>query len=172
MSVVTQPIAGVSAKKEAELEVVYPSVAAGQLGRGIGTVMELAEHVPTVPLRLIAYVLLGAVMSPFAVLAYALSKLAGDCYVLTNQSIQARSILGGHLRKKILLTEIAHIDIQSQAGYHFHRAGDLVLSGNSGEELMRITAIPFPQRLQHGILTARSARLLADESLAHIERRQ
>lgn len=172
MTVVSQPIAGVSAKKEAELEAVYPSVAAGQLGRGIGMVMELAEQVPTLPLRLIAYLVLGAAMSPFGVLAYALSKLTGGYYLLTNRSIQSRSILGGQLRSSVPLADIAHIEIQQQSGYAFHRVGDLVLIGASGQELLRIAAIPYPERLKHGIQEARTARLLSDESLAHIDSRQ
>lgn len=167
-----QPIAGVSANRETEIEVIYPSVAAGALGKLIGGIMGLAELVPTVPLRLLAYVLLGIPMSVLGVLAYALSKLFGNSYVLTNRSIYPKSIIKGRMGKQVPLSEIAQIDIStSGSGYRFHRVGDVHLENAQGNVLLTIPAVTFPGRLKQVILDARAARMLSDESLTLIQKR-
>ncbi|WP_437228200.1 hypothetical protein SH661x_000776 [Planctomicrobium sp. SH661] len=169
---IAQPIAGVSANRETEIEVIYPSVAAGVLGRFIGGVMGLAEAVPLLPLRLIAYIVLGTAMVPFAILAYALTKLLGNCYVLTNRSIYSRSIIGGRKGRQVPLGEIGDIEITSAGGYHFHRVGDLNLQNSAGNLLMTIPAITYPDRLKQIILDAQAARMLSDESFARIQSRK
>jgi len=167
-----QPIAGVPANRETEIEVVYPSIASGALGRFIGMFMGMASHVPTLPLRLLAYVALGLPMAGLAVLAYALNKISGTCYVLTTQSITPRPIVGGRPGKAVPLSEIAEIEITSSgSGYEYHRVGDLVLQNAQGATLLTIPAIAFPQRLKQIILDTQNARLLSDESLAVIRGR-
>lgn len=169
---VAQPIAGVSANREAEIETIYSSVAAGSLGQIIGMVMGIAAAVPTVPLRLIAYVLLGIPMSVLGVLAYGLAKLFGKCFVLTNRSIRASSIVGGKSGRPVPLGDIAHIAIATKSGYAFHRVGDVVLENAQGQTLLVLPAITFPERVKNLILDTQTARQLSDESLAHIQARK
>jgi len=174
MSVVAaQPIAGVSANREAEIEIFYPSVAAGKLGQLIGEVMGLANLVPTTPLRLLASIILGIPMSLLAVLAYALNKLFGRCYLLTNRSVSIKSILGSRLSQTIALRDIAQIETStSGSGYRFHRAGDVSLENAQGNILLTIRAVTSPQRVKQVILEAQAARLLNDESLSVIQNRR
>jgi len=174
MSVVAaQPIAGVSANREAEIEIFYPSVAAGKLGQLIGQVMGLANLVPTTPLRLFASVILGIPMSLLAVLAYALNKLFGRCYLLTNRSVSVKPVLGSHLSQTVTLGDIAQIEIStSRSGYHFHRVGDVNLENAQGNILLTIRAVTYPQRVKQVILETQAARLLNDESLAVIQKRR
>jgi len=170
---VAQPIAGVSANREAEIEVIYPSVAAGALGQMIGAVMGIANTVPTTPLRLLASLLLGIPMSLLAVLAYALNKIFGTCYVLSNRSVSSRSILGGRTGKSVPLTDIAHIEIHTSGnGYQFHRVGDVQLENAQGNVLLSLTAVSYPQRVKQIILDAQAARMLNDESLLLIQKRK
>lgn len=166
-----QPIAGVSANRETEIEVIYPSVAAGGLGKAVGLLMECAA-VPFTPARLVLSVLLGIPGALLGLPAYILSKLFGNCYVLTNRSIKVRTILSNRVTDQVALGEIDHIEIRTQAGYKFHRVGDLLLEGAQGNTLMVIPAIPFPQRLKQVILDARAARLRSDEALSRIQSRK
>jgi hypothetical protein len=167
-----QPIAGVPAGREIEIEVVYPSVASSPLGRFVGVVMGLASGVPTTLLRVVFSVLLGLLMLPLGLLAYALQKLMGNCYVLTNRSIYSRSIIWGGMGPRIPLADIAQIQIVGGSGYEFHRVGDLHLENAQGTVLLQIPAIQYPFRLKQVILDARAARIESDESLARIQSRR
>jgi hypothetical protein len=169
---IAQPIAGVSANRETEIEVVYPSVAAGGLGQLIGSIMGIPAGISFTPLRVMLYVILGSVMLPLGILAYALSKLFGSCYVLTNRSVKARKIIGSQQFAQVSLGEIERIEITQQGGYAFHRVGDLKLENASGNVLMVIPAISFPERLRQVILDARNARQESDQSLARIQARK
>jgi hypothetical protein len=167
-----QPIAGVPAGRETEIEVVYPSVASSSLGQFVGVVMGMAAGVPTTFLRVLASLVLGTIMLPLGLLAYALQKLLGTCYVLTNRSIYSRSIIWGGKGPQVALGDIAHIEITGGSGYEFHRVGDLQLESAQGNLLMTIPAIPYPARLKQVILDARAARVESDESLARIASRK
>lgn len=167
----SQPIAGVSASRETEIDVLYPSVAAGGLGRLIGMIMGLAASVPTTPLRILAFLILGSLVFPLGLLAYAVHKLTGKCYVLTNRSLYARSIVGGRLSERVALADIDHITVSHQGGYDFHRVGDLNLENAQGNVLMTVPAVPYPARFRQVILDARNARRESDQSLAHIQAR-
>jgi len=168
-----QPITGVSANREAEIEVIYPSVAAGALGRLIGVIMGIANAVPITFLRLLTAVILGIPMSLLGVVAYAMAKVFGNCYVLTNRSVSSRSILGGRTQKSVALSDIARIEINLlESGYAFHRVGDILLENAQGQVLLSLTAVSYPYRVRQIILDAQSARMLNDESLAQIQRRK
>ncbi|WP_417849537.1 hypothetical protein [Thalassoglobus sp.] len=166
-----QPIAGVSANREADIEAIYPSVAGSALGGLIGSIMDGVAGVPFLPLRLVISILVGALLLPLGLLAYILTKLFGSYYVLTNRSIQQRSIIGNALSQQIALTDFEEIEITSSGGYKFHRTGDLNLQNAKGTTLMTLTAISYPERLSQIIFDAREARMQADASLAIIQNR-
>ena len=181
-SAFAQPIAGVSANREAEIEAVYPSVAAGVLGWAIGVVLGgISDAIPTqrgilgvpiVAVRLLLLLIVGSLAAPFALLAYILSKLFGHYYIVTNRSIQRKGMIGGALHRQVALAEIASIEIATGSGYRFHRVGDLNLLNSQGAVLMTVQAIPYPQRLKQIILDAREARILSDASLSRIDARK
>lgn len=181
-SVFVQPIAGVSANRESEIEAVYPAIAGGVLGQIIGLIMGGISTafpskrgvlgVPLVVLRLVLFLTVGSVLAPFALLAYAITKLFGHYYVVTNRSVQRRAMIGGAMSQQITLAEISDIEIATSPAYEFHRVGDLNLLNAQGGLLMTISAIPYPQRLKQILIDAREARLLSDASLAKIEARK
>ena len=171
-SAVIQPIAGVSANKEMEIEAVYPSVASGLLGSIIGGLMGgVAAILPITPFRQIGLLIVGSFLAPFALLAYAINKLFGSYYVVTNRSVQCRKIIGGAMTKQVNLAEIDEIEIETGISGKFHRVGDLNLLNAQGGLLMTIGAIPYPERLRQILFDARQARLLSDASFAQIESR-
>lgn len=169
---IAQPIAGVSSSRETEIEAIYPSIAVGVLGGVIGSIMEPVASIPVLVLRLPLYVIVGAAMAPLALLGYFLSKAAGSCYVLTNRSVQQRTILGGAMTQQTALNEIHSIEIDThQSGYQFHNVGDLHLQNAQGTTLMTLKAIPNPERLSQILIDAREARMRSDQSLATIQAR-
>lgn len=167
-----QPIAGVSSGRETEIEVIYPSVAARPLGQFVGGLMSIPMSLPFTPLRLIGLVVFGAVLAPLGLLSYLFAKAFGNCYVLTNRSIRARSIVWGGGGPAVPLADIASITIARGAAQDFHRAGDLRLENAQGNVLLTVPGIQFPERAKQIILDARNARLQSDESLAQIQRRK
>ncbi len=163
------PISGVAAGREALLETACPSVAASPIGRFIGLLMD------SIPLRIggiqLSHVLFAPVAIPLGVMGYALFKLFGNRYEVTNRSVRIRKLLGGNLQKQIALTDFTDILVERQAGQDFHRAGDLHLVNAKGDSLLVLPGVPSPERLQHVILSAREARLKSDASLKTIQGR-
>lgn len=176
---IAQPIAGVSANRETEIEVIYPSVAGGFLGAIIGNIMSIATGIPSgkgiagtilLAIRLALYVALGSVCVPLVLLAYAM-KVFGSSYVLTNRSVQQRSFFGGSMSNQVALGDIADIEVTTESGYEFHRVRDLNLQNAQGATLMTIAAIPYPERLCQIIFDAREARVQSDDAFAAIQAR-
>lgn len=165
------PIAGVSANKEATLETVYPSVAATFLGKLIGSFLSIPAGIPFTPLRLALFLVFGGIVIPFALLAYAIVKVTGTCFEVTNRSVCERNVIGWQKRREVPLTDIAEFQIATQEGYDFHRVGDVLLNNAQGNTLMTVPAIAYPQRFVHVLQEAREARLRSDETLKHINAR-
>lgn len=177
---VVQPIAGVSANRETEIEAIYPSIAGGVLGGLIGSIMGVVGSFPAgigplkpvfLGVKLILSVAVGAALLPLSLLAYALHKLTGSYYSLTNRSIQERSIIGGAMSKQVALSDIQNIEIESFGGYEFYNVGDVVLQNAQGASLMTIKAVPYPERVSQIVIDAREARLRSDASLELIQAR-
>ena len=170
-AVLSQPIAGVSANRETDIEAVYPSVASNAVGRMVGGVMGAVQSaIPVTVVRIIALILVGSVMAPFALLAYAW-RLCGTCFVITNRSVQERRIIGQNQVRQVALSDIDNAEITIQGGYDFHRVGDVNLLNAKGNVLLSIPAISFPERLRQIILDAREARVQSDETLERIQAR-
>lgn len=178
---VIQPIAGVSANRETEIEAVYPSIAGGIIGSLIGSLMGIIAAFPAgkgllkpifLAIKLALYISLGAALLPLGLLGYILHKLFGKYYSLTNRSIQERGIIGSAMTQQLSLPEIQDIEITKAAGYEFYNAGDLNLLNAQGSTLMTLKAIPNPSRLCQILFDARDARMQSDASLAQIEARK
>ena len=177
---IAQPIAGVPANRETDIEVIYPSVAAGFLGGIIGSLMSIPMGIPfgkgiagtiSLAVRLAIFVILGSICVPLVLLAYVFTKVFGHSYVLTNRSVQQRSFLGGTMTNQVALSDISNVEITTKPTYAFHKVGDLNLLNSQGATLMTVTAIPRPHRLSQIILDAREARVQSDNSLAAIQSR-
>lgn len=177
---IIQPIAGVSANRETEIEAIYPSIAGGAIGGLIGSIMTIPASLPhgsgiTMPLflgiKLAVYIAIGGALIPLGIAGYALHKLTGRYYVLTNRSIQERGIIGGAMSNQLALTEIQNIEISIPASYSFYDAGNVLLQNAQGKTLMTLKAIQRPERLSQILIDAREARVRSDESLANIQGR-
>lgn len=177
---IAQPIAGVSANRETEIESVYPSIAGGFLGIVIGTIMGIVSGFPVVggflkpvflAIKLALYVAVGGLLLPLGLLAYAMHKLLGSYYVVTNRSVQKRSFIGGAMSEQLALADFQEIKISDVGGYAFYNAGDVLLQNAQGVTLMTLEAIPYPERLSQILIDARNARLHSDASLANIQAR-
>lgn len=166
------PIAGVSPARETVLENVFPSVASHGLGRWIGSVMGQVGGLSPLPFRLLALVIVGAILAPLGALLYFVVKVTGTSFLVTNRSVQERSVLWGNLVTQVALTEIQGVEINTQEGYAFHRVGDVRLLGANGQTLLVIPAIQFPERLARVILEVRDAQLRSSEALRQIQSRK
>jgi hypothetical protein len=173
-----QPIAGVSAGKEAEIMTAYPSIAATGLGQWIGN---LCDAVPLrtngVPwARLLIAIPLWFLVVPFALsvslLLYATTKLFGRRYVLTNQHLQIRQMIGVRTFAQLPLADIKHLVIQEQPGQAFYKAADLVAASAEGKTLMRLEGVTRAAVFRQTILEARDARSAVADSLKTIQARK
>lgn len=166
-----QPISGVSSNRETVLETVFPGVATTFLGRLIGSVMGAVYGVGPLPVRLVALVIVGAIFAPLGALLYFYTKVVGSYYVVTNRTVQQRTVLSQVMTKQVNLADVDSVEVQLQDGYDFHLCGDVVLLSSRGDELLVIPAIQYPKRLAHVILESRDARMQSDASLKHMQAR-
>jgi len=164
-----QAISGVSASNEAQIQTIYPSIAATSIGKGLGKLYNC------IPISLGAFnvsdLLFPLPTSPVAVLVYFWLKVFGEVYVLTNRSMRRRSSLGNRLIQKVLLADIEDVVINQQAGQQFYPAADLQLLGKKGETLMVLAGVPRADVFRQSILEARDARKQTEASLATIRAR-
>lgn len=165
-----QAIAGVNPNEDTTMMTVYPSISAGLLGRLIGSAMEI------LPVRIlglkISNLLVGPLAAPFGLLAYALSKVTGKRYRLTNKFVQVWSSIGETRQKEVALGDIETVDVDQKAGQAFYKAGDVVLKKGNGDVLMRLAGVVRPEIFRQTILKAREAHIQVAESLKTIEARQ
>ena len=165
-----QPISGVSPTAETVITTRYPSIAAMGLGRALGKLYD------AIPLRIgtikLSYVLFTLPTSPLAVTLYAIQKLFGQRYQLTNRRVRILSMLGTRVYGQVNLTEIGDVAIDEQPGQAFYKAGDLVILGTGGNTLLRLTGVTRPDVFRQTILEARTARVRTEASLAVIKARK
>lgn len=163
------PISGVSASHEADIAIVYPSIAATGPGLALG---KLYDSIPTKIWGIkLSQLLFALPTAPVALLFYFYLKVFGVRYVLTNRSVQTWAALGSTKVSEVALTDITSIEIYEGAGHVFYEAGDLYLVGKSGEHLAVLRGIPYPKIFRQTILEARDARQLVASSLAQIKAR-
>jgi len=165
-----QAIAGVSPSQEREIETEFPSIAAVGPGRLLGGLMNcIPVSIGSVKL---SYLLFGLPLAPLGVIGYLQLKLTGQRYTVTNRSVSIRSALTGQVGKQVALKDVAAVDVEVLGGQEFFRAGDVVLRNASGDEILRCSGVPQPERFKHVILATRDARLQSDDALAAINKRR
>ena len=165
----TTAITGVHASDEVEIRSKYPSIAATGLGCVLGSVFD------SIPVRIwgvkLSNLLFVLPLAPLGVLLYALMKLTGERYVLTNRSVQRWAAVGVQQYQSVSLSDIAEIEYVQQAGQKFFHAGDLILVNAKGDPLMTIKGIQNADVFQQTVLRARDARNQTEESLETIAAR-
>jgi len=164
-----QPISGVSAGAEAHVDTVYPSITATGPGRIVGQVMD------SIPTRIngikLSQILFGLPLAPLGLTVYALQKIFGHKYVLTNRSLQIYKALGVQLDRQIALADIDNIAIVVRPGQAAFASGDLEVLNDRGEPILVLEGVPRPERFRQEILECRDARRLSDASLKTIQAR-
>lgn len=162
-------VIGVHATTESEIRSKYPSIASTGLGRFLGGIYE------SIPVRIwgmkISNLLFVLPTAPIGVLLYALMKLAGERYVLTNRSIQRWAAIGLRQYQSVALTDVTEIEYVQLPGQEYYHAGDLILKNAKGDNLMRISGVKDAEIFQQIIEKARDARLGTESSLEAIEAR-
>lgn len=163
-------ISGVSASNEAAIMTIYPSIASYSLARILAFLYE------SIPLKImgvkLSYLLFVLPTAPLAVLMYAMQKLFGDRYTITNRSMQVWKALGTRKVTQVLLTDITGIEVRELPGQKFYKAAELILlGGKSNDEIMRISGIPYPHIFKQTIIEARDARQQVAKSLETIKAR-
>lgn len=171
MSSRPQAISGVSTGPN-EIMTVYPSICAGGIGRLLGKLYEcIPVRVPFVGPK-ISNLLFVLPTAPFALLLYALQKLSGNKYILTNESVEIWSFIGKKRSGTIALTDIADVQATQKSGQEFFHASDLELLSESGDTLLTLPGLPRAEVFGETILKAQTAKSSVDKSLAAIEARQ
>jgi hypothetical protein len=173
-----QAISGVSASNEAVIMTTYPTLAATSMGRAIG---RLCDAVPLktngVPWpRLLVGMLLWPIVVPIALTValglYAVTKIMGQRFVLTNRNLQIRQMIGVRLNAQAPLSDIKGVAIKESPGQAYYRAADLLIQGADGKTLIRLEGVQRPVVFRQTILEARDARQQVEESLKAIQSRK
>jgi hypothetical protein len=108
---------------------------------------------------------------PVALVLYAVTKLMGSRYRLTNRNVQEWSSLGNRMKRQMDLGEIADVVVEQVAGQAFFSAADLILQSADGKTGMRLAAVPRAEVFRQTILKASHARTLVQSSLETIQAR-
>ena len=165
-----QAISGVSASRETEMMIVYPSIASHWLGQILGRLFE------SIPLKIhgikLSYLLFPLPMIPAALGLYFHLKVFGERYVLTNRSLGRQAALGSRVISQIPLADVDRIEVEQSPGHVFYKAADLAIFAADGKSLMRLEAVPRADVFRQTILKASVARQQVGASLATIEARQ
>jgi len=165
-----QAISGVSAGIENNVMTVYPSNACTDLGCLMGRCLN------SIPLKIngikVSNLLFALPLIPLALLMYAWLKLIGPRYVLTNRSVQIRSVIGDRQLGEAALPAVDHIDVDQRDGQEFYRAADLVLYDADETELLRLEGVPQAEIFRNTILEARDAHAQTEQALATIAARE
>jgi hypothetical protein len=147
--------------------VVYPSISADAPGRLIGRLMNSIPLPFTKNVKLSALIL-GLPLAPFGALWYAIQKVAGNRYVLTNRSIAAWSSIGQRLSGSVPLGDIADISVVERKGQAFFRAADLEILDAGGNVALTLPGVPRAEVFRQIILKARDAHTQVEAALATI----
>jgi len=164
-------ISGVSPSTEATVMTIYPSIAC------IGLARNLARFAYEIlPLKIfgvkLSYLLFVLPTAPLSILMYAMLKITGDRYTLTNRSVQKWKSLGSDKVKQIALTDIVSIEVRELPGQKFYKAADLYLMGAKEDEVLMVLAgVPYPHIFKQTIVEARDARQMVAKSLETIKAR-
>lgn len=165
-----QAIAGVSASKEAVVWTEYPSIAAGGMGQALGSLYE------SLPVKIFGFGpsvshIFALITAPVGVLLYALQKLFGHRYILTNRNVQVRASRGDRMISTIGLGDFDHIELIQNPGQVFYKAADIRFVGTSGETLMKLPGVKDAGAFKNAIEKTSESRRLVQASLQQIAAR-
>lgn len=164
-----QAITGVSPQYESVVEEMYPSIACTAVGEFLN---RLYECVPVRVWGIKVSNVLALPTAPIAILMYLLLKVVGSRYTVTNRAVNRVASFGIRLYESVPLGQIADISIDPDSRQSFYRTGDVRLFNASGDTLLLMRGIPYPERFRQVILETRDARSQVAASLARIQARK
>lgn len=163
-----QAIAGVSASSEAVVMTEYPSIASGGIGQLLGSIYESIPSPFGLPKLSYVFALLTA---PFGILLYAMQKLFGNRYVLTNREVQVWKSRTNVKVASLDLSSVADVELEQHPGQIFFNASDIRFKGANGETLLRLSGVKDAGAFMSTIQRTAEARRMVQESMDRIEAR-
>lgn len=163
-----QAIAGVSPNSEAVVMIEYPSICAGGIGQLLGSIYEAIPLPFGLPKLSYIFALATA---PLGVLLYALQKVFGNRYVLTNREVQVWTARTKVKVSSVPLEKVSEVELDQRPGQVFFKAADLSFKGANGETLLKLTGVKDAAAFRNAILRTVEARRSVAESLSRIEAR-
>lgn len=164
-----QAISGVSPGYESVVEDLYPSIACTGLGEFLN---RLYECIPVRIWGIKLSNLFALPTAPLAILGYLGLKVFGSRYTITNRNVNESRALGIRLLKSVPLEQIADVSVDPDSRQAFYRTGDIRLTNASGDTLLLMRGIPYPDRFRQVILETRDARRQVASALSRIQQRQ
>lgn len=163
-----QAIAGVSPSSEAVVMTEYPSISAGGIGQLLGSIY---ESIP-LPLGLpkLSYIF-ALITAPFGILLYALQKVFGQRYVLTNREVQIWTSRTQVKVASLALEDISEIELEQRSGQVFFNAADIRFKGAGGETLLKLSGVKDAGAFKNAIERTVEARRMVKQSMSRIEAR-
>lgn len=148
----------------------YPSIAAGLPGQLLGRLYEC------VPIRLLGMGpslshIFALLTAPLGVMLYALQKLFGSRYVLTNRSVQVWASRTNRLISSIGLDEFDHLELNQGPGQVFFKAQDIHFVNGAGKIVMKLSGVKDAGSFRNAIKGAADARRLVKQSMDRIAAR-
>ncbi|MCH2213061.1 MAG: PH domain-containing protein [Fuerstiella sp.] len=147
----------------------HPSIAAGMPGQALGTFYDC------IPVRVfgltVSHLLFALPTAPLAIGLYALQRLAGESFVLTNRSLQIWAARSGRCVSSVDLSQVADAEVTQAPGQKFFKAGDILVRNASGEIIQRLRGVPDALSFSNAIQRTAESRRLVQSAMETIEAR-
>ena len=167
-----QAILGAETQVERTVIAVWPSIAATRTGRMIGALIEAAPKLRLPLLKFNLALAPSLLLAPMAALIYLQLKFVGRRYTVTSKRVLIQGSLTRRLFAEVPLENIAEVAVAPyQDGQEFYKSADIVLQGDSGQELLRMEAVTRPGVFRQNILESRDALVQVKDALATIQAR-
>ena len=153
---------------ETSITVIYPSIAAGGLGRLIGSILNCCR----IGNLNVSAILFGLPLAPLGATMYLLQKVFGQRYELTTHAVKSWGAIGHSLHGEAPLSQIGSVEVDQKSGQAFFHAADLVIRDNGGKELLTLEGVSRADVFRRTILEARDASVQTLSALQTITARQ
>ena len=167
-----QAIPGAETQVERLVIAVWPSIAATGGGRMIGALIETAPKLRVPVLKFNLALAPSLALAPLAAVIYLWMKVFGRRYTVTGKRVLIQGSLSRRLFAEVSLESIAEVAVAPyRNGQEFYQSADVVLQGDSGQELLRMEAVTRPGVFRQNILESRDALVQVKDALATIQAR-
>ncbi|MEQ9408320.1 MAG: PH domain-containing protein [Fuerstiella sp.] len=148
--------------------VEHSSVAAGGFGQLLGSLYESLPGPFGLPRLSYIFALITA---PLGLLLYAVQRLMGERYVLTNRSVQIWTARTGRMVASVGLLDFDHIELEQSPGQVFYNAADLRFVAADGKTLLRLKGIKDAASFRNAIQRTVDSRRMVQAAMSTIDAR-